>query len=122
MRAPSASRSRGSSVFTVAAVPTGMKTGVSTAPRAVARRPRRAAPSVARSSKRITAGGVTRAGRRVKARGASGASRAGGRHLLDERAPGAPAPSLRDDAQPDAPLDRAAGLVPADDGPGGGRE
>jgi hypothetical protein len=33
--------------FTVAAVPTGMKTGVSTAPHAVVRRPRRAMPSVA---------------------------------------------------------------------------
>src|SRR5881628_157286 len=47
MRAPAASRSSGVSALTVACVPTGMKTGVSTTPWAVVRRPRRAAPSVA---------------------------------------------------------------------------
>jgi hypothetical protein len=39
--------------LTVPAVPTGMKTGVSTAPCAVASRPLRAAPSHANSSKPI---------------------------------------------------------------------
>jgi hypothetical protein len=43
----------GSIALTVAAVPTGMKAGVSMLPWAVAIRPRRAAPSAARSSKAI---------------------------------------------------------------------
>ena len=40
MRAPSASRSEDASAFTVACVPTGMNTGVSTAPCAVCSTPR----------------------------------------------------------------------------------
>ena len=46
--------------LTVAAVPTGMKAGVSTVPWALCRRPRRAAPSLASSSKR-NAGALTAA-------------------------------------------------------------
>jgi len=44
--APASRRSRGSSVFTVACVPTGMKAGVSTGPCGVTKTPARAAPAV----------------------------------------------------------------------------
>src|SRR5216684_5316633 len=49
--APVAATSSGRIAFTVAAVPTGMKAGVSTIPCAVCIRPRRAAPSRARRVK-----------------------------------------------------------------------
>src|SRR3990167_3932951 len=49
MVAPAARRSSGERLFTAPRVPTGMNTGVSTAPWGVTRRPQRAAPSVARS-------------------------------------------------------------------------
>ena len=52
--APAARRSSGARPFTVPRVPTGMNTGVSTAPWPVVRRPARAAPSVAISSKEVT--------------------------------------------------------------------
>ena len=45
MRAPSRSRSAEDSAFTVACVPTGMNTGVSTSPCAVASTPARARPA-----------------------------------------------------------------------------
>jgi hypothetical protein len=49
--APVAATFSGSIPFTVAAVPTGMKAGVSIAPCAVSSRPRRAKPSRARRVK-----------------------------------------------------------------------
>ena len=51
MLAPVARTDSGIMPLTVAAVPTGMKTGVSTSPQAVCRRPRRAVPSVVFSVK-----------------------------------------------------------------------
>jgi len=48
---PASSRSRRVTAFTAAAVPTGMKAGVSMAPCGVVRRPARARPSVASSEK-----------------------------------------------------------------------
>src|SRR2546427_3426926 len=51
--APAARRSSGARLLTAPRVPTGMKTGVSTTPWAVVRRPQRAAPSLATTSKRI---------------------------------------------------------------------
>src|SRR5215469_2465552 len=54
MRAPVAATPSEVIALTVPAVPTGMNTGVSTAPCAVVRRPRRAAPSRANTSKPIT--------------------------------------------------------------------
>src|SRR5947209_3786072 len=51
MRAPVAATASGIIALTVAAVPTGMNTGVSTGPCAVASRPSRAAPSRASISK-----------------------------------------------------------------------
>src|SRR5262245_40891195 len=56
MRAPAALRSPGPRLFTVPSVATGMKAGVSIAPRAVRSHPARAAPSVptiSRSTARI---------------------------------------------------------------------
>ncbi len=49
--APAARTSAGDKLLTLPTVATGMKAGVSTTPCAVRMRPRRAAPSVARSSK-----------------------------------------------------------------------
>ncbi len=59
--APSARSSSGSTDFTVAFVPTGMKAGVGTSPCAVRRIPARAAPSVAVTVKTsLTAASVAR--------------------------------------------------------------
>src|SRR5512137_1689234 len=115
MAAPSSTRSRGESVFTLPAVPTGMNTGVSMIPRGVSRRPRRAAPSSARSWKRITApfphgpGALSR-----------GAPRSDGadvppRRLLEEGAPGTTTAPLGDDAESQVLLERVA-RGPADHG------
>ena len=49
--APVSATIAGVNAFTVAAVPTGMKAGVSTVPWAVSSRPRRARPSVPVSAK-----------------------------------------------------------------------
>src|SRR2546425_1143 len=51
--APAARRSSGARLLTAPRVPTGMNTGVSTTPWLVVRRPQRAAPSLATTSKRI---------------------------------------------------------------------
>jgi hypothetical protein len=51
MCAPASRTSSGLRLLTVPWVPTGMKAGVSTTPCGVVSRPRRAAPSVARSAK-----------------------------------------------------------------------
>ncbi len=56
MRAPVAATASGVIALTVAAVPTGMKAGVSILPCAVVSRPSRAAPSRARISKPIRHG------------------------------------------------------------------
>src|SRR6266536_268145 len=118
MRAPSSSRSRGESVFTVAAVPTGMKTGVSTVACGVVSRPRRAAPSCPRSAKEITRV-VSRAAPPVSSsRGP--AARPGG--LGGDALPGAGGAALGDDPQPDGALQRTAHAVPADDGTGAAPE
>ena len=52
MEAPTSATSRGESVLTAPSVPTGMKAGVSTDPCGVKNTPERAAPSVAKTSKR----------------------------------------------------------------------
>ena len=76
--APSARTSSGSSVFTVAFVPTGMNTGVRTSPCAVVSTPARAAPSVA----------VTRTRAQASLLAAHGGRQAGaGRVRADELAP-----------------------------------
>src|SRR4051794_28904022 len=54
--APAPSSSSGVTPLTAPSVPTGMNAGVSTTPCAVVRRPRRAAPSVARTSNRRSMG------------------------------------------------------------------
>src|SRR5262245_60462802 len=77
--APLSRTSSGVRLFTVPRVPTGMKTGVSTTPRLVVRRPRRAAASVATSAN-VMAG---RSGPRGARRGdGPAATRAGS---FDER-------------------------------------
>src|SRR5512145_3292661 len=117
--APMASRSRGSSVLTVAAVPTGMKAGVSIAPRAVWSRPRLAGPSSERSSNRITAplspadgeavnpSGHAAPPRRRREPGSAGSGRARARpgDLRDDATPDPRRAPLHDEPQADAPLD-----------------
>src|SRR6266568_12934 len=115
MRAPSASRSRGSSVFTVAAVPTGMKTGVSITPREVSSRPRRAAPSRASTWKRITRR-VSPAGAKVSREPELRGVRAAPADAVHELLPGARRPPVRQDLEPDRAVAVRAGQVPADDG------
>src|ERR1051325_8353439 len=53
IRAPATRSCSGVTPFTVARVPTGMNTGVATAPCGVSRRPTRVAPSVALTVKRM---------------------------------------------------------------------
>src|SRR5947207_15401982 len=89
MSAPLARTSSGRTALTVAAVPTGMKAGVLSAPRCMAMTPDRAAPSVAaiEKEKRVTAGGPSGAmggplgpdGDRPVALSAPDGSRDGGR-------------------------------------------
>src|SRR5512133_2980360 len=87
-----------------------MKAGVSMTPRAVWSRPRRAAPSSARSSKRITPP-VSPGGP-----GVSSGPRPGARDFGDESVPDPGGASLDDEPHADAPLDAAgARLGPADD-------